>query len=123
MYCLWKRPLTLPHAHVMFFVSRARLCAIVPGRPQRVRNLDAMVPASSGMMPEGDGTMKPRLRTRSDPLCMVCAGLIRVFQTLPIGAWAGRVHTASPVPCFRYTSVGLRAPSDAHIASEGRFIQ
>ena len=106
-----------------FYSDRAASCRLVLRRPEQGRILGIMVSTSSDMMSEEVDTMKPRLRTRSGPLCMVCTGLIRVVQTLPIGPWAGRVHTASPGHCAGDTSAGVRAPSDAHIASEGSFIQ
>ena len=69
---------------------------LVHGRPDRGRSLSIMVPTSSDMIPEEIGTMVLRLHPRSGLLCMVCTGLIWVFQTLPIGAWACPMHTTSP---------------------------
>ena len=79
-----------------FYLMLVRPCRLVLGRPDRGRSLNTMVPTSSDMIPEEVGTMASRLHPRSGLLCMVCTGLIWVFQTLPIGAWACPMHTTSP---------------------------
>ena len=82
-----------------------------------------MIRTSSNLMEEEVRIMESRLRAHPGMLGKLCTDLLRVCQSFQIDAIDSRTLGSSPAHCAVDTSAALRAPSDAHVALEGSFIQ